>query len=72
MSKRLRSAEPPLRCQRRFEPSRVEQQHWSEAYEQLVSEGRRTQAKRPATVAGPEKREQTVTLISDLLEGQCA
>jgi hypothetical protein len=29
-------ADRPLVCQRQFEPSRVQQQLWSEAYEQVV------------------------------------
>jgi hypothetical protein len=45
MPKRSSRADPPLICRRQFEFSRVQEQLWSEAYEQLVP-GR---ALRPAT-----------------------
>ena len=72
MPKRQGSAEPPLICQRRFEPSRVEQQFWSEAYEHLVPEGRRAPAKRPEAVPCPGRQKHAVSLISHSLEVNCA
>jgi hypothetical protein len=44
MLKRLRPVELPLVCQRQFEPSRVQEQLWSAAYEHLVPQGLRPQA----------------------------
>jgi len=72
MPKRQGSAEPPLLCQRRFEPSRVEQRFWCEAYEHLVPEGRRAQASRPAAVSCPGSQEQAVSLLLDSVEVHCA
>jgi hypothetical protein len=72
MPKRLGSAERLLIYQRRYEPSRVQQQFWSEAYEQVVPAGRRPQAKRdaPASCGGKEARQ--VSLTSDSREVKCA
>lgn len=72
MPKRLRAGEPPLICQRRFERSRVEQQFWSEAYEQLVPEGRRSPVAGDSGVPCRRKQVQGVPLSSDLMEGKCA
>ena len=40
MLKHLHFVELPLVCQRQFEPSRVQEQLWSAAYEHLVAQGR--------------------------------
>ncbi len=71
MPKRLGSADPPLIYQRGFEPNRVEQQLWSEAYECLVPERRRPLA--PGDVTVPcGKPAPGLALIHDSQEGKCA
>jgi hypothetical protein len=71
MPKRLWSPELPLVCQRRFEPSRVEQQLWSEAYEQLVPEGRRSLASADSG-RRCRKQAQEVPVVSHSQEEKCA
>jgi hypothetical protein len=72
MPKRLGSAELPLVCQRRFEPSRVEQQLWSSAYEQLVPEGRRPLAGADSAARSRRKQAQGVPVVGYSLEEKCA
>jgi hypothetical protein len=72
MPKRLRSMELPLVCQRRFEPSRVEQQLWSAAYEQLVPEGRRPLAGADSAGHCRSKQAQGVPVVSNFMEEKCA
>ena len=71
MPKRLRSAERLVTCERRFEPSRVQQRLWAEAYEEVVPEGRRPQTKRDSPVACGGKEARRVSLTSDSREGKC-
>ena len=68
MAKALGSAGPPLISQRGFEPSRIEQQLWSEAYEFLVPQRQRPLAR----VDSAEPCGKGVSLISDSQEGKCA
>jgi hypothetical protein len=72
MPTRLRPTELPAVCHRRFEPSRIQEQLWSAAYEQLVPQGRRS---RPGPdSAGPRRTPQAaeVPFVSDSREEQCA
>ena len=72
MPKRLGSPELPMVCQRRFEPSHVEEQLWSEAYEQLVPQRRRPLAGTDSALGGQRKQAQEVPLISHSLREKCA
>jgi hypothetical protein len=73
MPRHLWSSKVPLVCQRRFEQSRVEQQLWSEAYEQLVPEGRRRPlAAADSAVRGRKKRVQGLPVVSNSLGEKCA
>ena len=72
MAKRLGSAELPLLCQRRFEPSRLEPELWSEAYQQLVPESRRPQAGGDSAIPCCRKQAHAGSLGSYSLEGHCA
>jgi hypothetical protein len=72
MPKNLWSAELPLVCQRRFEPSRVQEQLWSAAYEQLVPQGRRPLGGADSAVPCRGKQASGVPLISDSVEEKCA
>jgi hypothetical protein len=72
MAKRLGSGERLLICERQFEPSRMQQQLWSDAYEQLVSEGRRPKTKRDSPVPCGGKEARRVSLNSYSREGKCA
>jgi hypothetical protein len=73
MPKGLLSADQPLVCQRQFEPSRVQQQLWSEAYDRLLP-----QCRHPATgAATARRREKQVQVdgspaVSCFLEERCA
>jgi hypothetical protein len=71
MPRCLWSSELPLVCQRQFEPSRVEQQLWSEAYGQLVPEGRRPLASADS-VRRCRKQAQEVPMVSHSQEEKCA
>jgi len=67
------SADRPVVCRRRFEPSRVEQQLWSEAYEQVVPPCRPPDA----TSAGRRQHAANVLpvvscLAPDLVQERCA
>lgn len=73
MAKRLGSSELPLVYQRGFEPSRVEAQLWSKAYEEVLPEPRRGPRKgADSAVPGSSRQAQKVPVVSHSLEEKCA
>lgn len=72
MPKRLRTAELPLVYQRRFEPSRVQEQLWSAAYEQLVPQQRRLRAGVDPAVHRRRQQVPAVPLVSESREEKSA
>jgi hypothetical protein len=72
MPKRLGSSDPPVISQRRFEPSRVEQQLWSEAYGCLVPERRWPLAQSASAMSCGKKPAREICPMSYSQEGNCA
>jgi hypothetical protein len=72
MLKQLRSVELPLVCQRQFEPSRVQEQLWSAAYEDLVPQGRRPRSGADSAWQRGSQPTAGVPCVSKSSKEQCA
>jgi hypothetical protein len=70
MPKASRSPDPPLVCQRQFEPHRMQHQLWSKAYEQLVPQGRHRPEE--TTVRRGKKLADASDEASGFPKGRCA
>lgn len=71
MPKSSLSSDPPLVFKRQFEPSREQQQLWSEAYDRLLPSRRIATTARAAT-QGKRKQVNESPVVSGFQEERCA